>query len=318
MTFPLRRTRAALVVAHPSHELRLYGWLRAARPRVFVLTDGAGRTGHSRLEETSRLIERAGAAPGDFYGRYTDLEVYASILEGRGAALFSALAEELAEALARERIDYVVGDRAEGYNTVHDACRLLVDAAVELARRRHGRVVRNFDYAVVGPPDELPTGTRAGDFRLRLDAETFADKLAAACAYCPRLAADVAAAAGGASFEGIKHFSEPQEAGAPDPVLGAALDEALSGRPELRERLRPAFEGVALEDLRVESLRPVRRTFEPAGADGLPPFYELYGETLVAAGRYRRAIRYREHMLPLAEGLRGLAESEVRWASSAC
>lgn len=32
--------RAALVVAHPGHELRVYGWLEQARPRVFVLTDG--------------------------------------------------------------------------------------------------------------------------------------------------------------------------------------------------------------------------------------------------------------------------------------
>ena len=32
-----------------------------------------------------------------------------------------------------------------------------------------------------------------------------------------------------------------------------------------------------------------------------PLFYELYGEKLVAAGRYERVIRYREHMLPLAQ-----------------
>ena len=34
------------------------------------------------------------------------------------------------------------------------------------------------------------------------------------------------------------------------------------------------------------------------------PFYELYGEKLVAAGRYEKVIRYREHMLPLAEAIR--------------
>jgi hypothetical protein len=32
--------KAALVVAHPGHELRVFHWLRLARPCVFVLTDG--------------------------------------------------------------------------------------------------------------------------------------------------------------------------------------------------------------------------------------------------------------------------------------
>jgi hypothetical protein len=39
-----------------------------------------------------------------------------------------------------------------------------------------------------------------------------------------------------------------------------------------------------------------------------PLFYELYGEKLVAAGHYQTAIRYREHMLPLAEAIRAQTE----------
>jgi len=42
-----------------------------------------------------------------------------------------------------------------------------------------------------------------------------------------------------------------------------------------------------------------------------PPFYEIYGEKLVAAGRYLRAIRYREHLWPLAEALRSHAAGSV-------
>ena len=33
--------RTALFVAHPGHELRIYGWLERARPQVHVLTDGS-------------------------------------------------------------------------------------------------------------------------------------------------------------------------------------------------------------------------------------------------------------------------------------
>lgn len=164
--------RAALVVAHPGHELRLHGWLEAARPGVFVLTDGAGRTGRSRLPFTSRILGRAGATPGPIFGRFTDPEIYAAVLAGR-LDVFTALARELAAALAD--VDYVVGDAAEGYNPAHDLCRLVVDAAVALAQRP----ILSFDFPLVGPPDRQ----LAGRVRLVLDDAAFARKLDAACAY---------------------------------------------------------------------------------------------------------------------------------------
>ena len=46
-------------------------------------------------------------------------------------------------------------------------------------------------------------------------------------------------------------------------------------------------------------------------------FYELYGEKLVAAGHYQKAIRYREHMLPLAEAIRAKTERPDYCARSA-
>src|SRR5256885_1892784 len=49
--------RAAVVVAHPGHELRVHGFLCAFRPLLLVLTDGSGRGGASRLPSTSALLE---------------------------------------------------------------------------------------------------------------------------------------------------------------------------------------------------------------------------------------------------------------------
>src|ERR1043166_6762895 len=92
-----RSGRAALVVAHPSHELRIYGWLEQTRPYVCILTDGAGRSGEPRLSRTSEVLARAGATQGAVYGRLTDLEVYAAILTGY-SELFAGLVEELAQA----------------------------------------------------------------------------------------------------------------------------------------------------------------------------------------------------------------------------
>src|SRR5262245_66403039 len=84
--------RSALLVAHPGHELLLHGWLHAERPRVFVLTDGSGRDGASRLDATSRLLEQASAACGAVYGRYPDRVVYEALLDG-DTALFVGLAK---------------------------------------------------------------------------------------------------------------------------------------------------------------------------------------------------------------------------------
>src|ERR1051326_4543446 len=73
--------RAALMIGHPGHELRMHGWLESVRPIVFILTDGSGRTGQSRLDSTTQILARAGATPGSIYGRLTDLALYTALLE---------------------------------------------------------------------------------------------------------------------------------------------------------------------------------------------------------------------------------------------
>src|SRR5260370_6140515 len=55
-----RGGRALLVVAHPGHELRLFGWLCSARPDVLVLTDGSGHSGRSRIEATRIFLNITG------------------------------------------------------------------------------------------------------------------------------------------------------------------------------------------------------------------------------------------------------------------
>src|SRR6476646_5399321 len=110
--------RAALVVAHPGHELRVHRWVELARPVVYVLTDGSGHTGRSRLAATSELLARAGARPGPLYGRLADRELYRALLAG-DLELFAGLAEELAESLLREEIGIVAGDAVEGFNPGH-------------------------------------------------------------------------------------------------------------------------------------------------------------------------------------------------------
>jgi len=167
--------KCALVVAHPGHELRVYGWLALRKPDVYILTDGSGHTGISRLESSGQLVDDARAARGSIFGRLTDREAYAAILRG-DSDLFTGLASELADGLVSRGITSVAGDAVEGYNPAHDICRLLIDAAVSIARAR-GAVIENFEFAVVGrwPADPQMTVT--------LDDDAFEAKMRAVRAY---------------------------------------------------------------------------------------------------------------------------------------
>lgn len=152
---------AALVVAHPGHELRVHGWLEMARPKVFVLTDGSGPGNLSRLPSTTTVIESAGAGPGEIYGRCTDAALYAALL-GHDVALFTGLAGELATALVADRIDCVIGDAAEGYNPTHDVCRLVIDAAARVAARVRNAPIATYEFMLMEAPDRPRTGGSGG------------------------------------------------------------------------------------------------------------------------------------------------------------
>lgn len=171
--------RTALVIGHPGHELRVFHWLEMARPAVFVLTDGSGRSGQSRLSSTTSILDQAGASKGLFYGSLTDSEAYNAILS-RDFDLFIGLAHQLAQFLSDKAVGYVVSDALEGYNPTHDVCRLVTGAAVALANGAGNNEVASFDFPLTGTPDK-----NAGphDLRIELDDDAFARKLAAARSY---------------------------------------------------------------------------------------------------------------------------------------
>ncbi|EEF62672.1 hypothetical protein [Pedosphaera parvula] len=260
--------RAALIIAHPGHELRVHHWLEEAKPVVLVLTDGSGRTSKSRLESTTRILQRAGARPGSIYGRFTDAGIYEIMLQGK-SDLVLPLLNETAEFLIAEQIDYVAGDALEGYNTSHELCRYLIGAAIELARRKTGREIANYDFLLTGRPDECPERLRANAIHLPLDDAAIARKLAAAEGY-PELKHEVEGA--------LKQFGK---------ILFA------------QEWLRPVpnHTGINLDHAEV-------------------PYYESYGEKQKAAGHYQHVIRFREHMLPLAQAM--WAEVEKVNSGSPC
>jgi hypothetical protein len=178
----------AIVVAHPGHELLVYHWIEKHQPIYCCLTDGSGGGATSRLSSTTRLLNNVGASVGPIYGRYPDTLVYRLLLDRR-VDVFVALAQELAAAFAEAGVDCVAGDAAEGFNPAHDVCRLIVDGAVEILRRRTGREVRNYEFLLDGPPE----AGRPGSIVVELDEAALERKLAAARDY-PEMRAEVEAA----------------------------------------------------------------------------------------------------------------------------
>lgn len=177
-----RSRRAAMIIAHPGHELRVHHWLELARPASLILTDGSGRTRHSRLHATTEVLQRVGARPGAVYGRFSDAEIYAAMLAGRHE-VFVDLLETIADWLVAERIDYVAADALEGYNSSHDLCWYLANAACRLASRRGDRSIDARDFLLDGRPGDCPPALEARAICLQLDEAALARKLAAAARY---------------------------------------------------------------------------------------------------------------------------------------
>jgi len=190
---------SALVIAHPGHELRAFGWASEVRPITFVLTKGDGHDGQPRVSSTSRVLKDAGASEGTIFGRFGDREIYDVFLNQRYGVI-DALCDELAAAFVQAGITLVVCDAAEGYNPSHDVCRYLTVAAARRASRLAGRPIEVFDFPLVGPPDECAGPLRAACIRLQLTEETFTAKLAHARRYEElRYEVDRAIAANGAA-----------------------------------------------------------------------------------------------------------------------
>lgn len=271
MTDKNGKRNSLLFIAHPGHELCVHAWLTTTRPKVFVLTDGSGHGTQSRIDSTTKLLRDAGASQGSIYARFTDAELYALILKHDFAPLMRVV-DEFVEAIVAEAAPAVAGDAIEGFNPAHDICRLMINAAVEIARRRSGGEIVNQDFLLVGRHAPLAL---AGATSLQLDDASFTRKLEAAYAFL-ELRPEVDAALGGQLL-------------------------AFHQYPQIRNEIRLDSNALGAEAYRVECLRPVNeKASEPFAAI---PFYERYGELRVAEGVYGDVIRYRQHILPLAEAL---------------
>ncbi len=172
---------AALILAHPGHEIRVHGWMSRVRPWVFVLTDGSGGEGHPRIESTRQVLAATQSKASPVFGRLSDRAAYQWILENRVQEL-EELTLEIASALETIGCQYVVSDAIEGFNPVHDLCNVIAAASVAKASLRTTSPIVHYDFLLEAAPDAR-IGSSAAHFTIDLSDLELARKLDQARGY---------------------------------------------------------------------------------------------------------------------------------------
>ncbi len=139
----------ALIIGHPGHELRIFKFLELYKPRVYVLTDGSGVSGTSRINSTIKILKDSGASLSPVMGYYTDQEIYRVILENDMESLLS-LINKIQLDFAENNINAVMGDAIEGFNPTHDLCRYLINTIVSNIENKTGIKIDNYDFKLEG------------------------------------------------------------------------------------------------------------------------------------------------------------------------
>ena len=174
--------KAALVVAHPGHELKVFGWMCEYAPRVYILTDGSGGK-VSRLASSEALLNVARATPGEIFGQLADADMYRAVAEQK-IPTFLRLLNWLSSSLVENGIDFVAGDATEGFNPTHDLCRALVNAAVFMAQRSTGKTIANYEFCLTEWEQHCQEVHDEHCLHLRLEDSLLRKKLRAAGGYC--------------------------------------------------------------------------------------------------------------------------------------
>lgn len=175
-------SHAALVIAHPGHELRVHGWASNYLPRTYVITDGSGHTGISRLGSTKNVLRGLGSVPGEVFGMFSDREIYDAVRE-HDSFLFQRLVDSLAGSFIAHDIDMVAGDAIEWFNPTHDVCRMLINVAVDVVYLSTGRQIANYEFCLTEWEQGREESHDERCWHLQLQDDRLQDKLRAAANY---------------------------------------------------------------------------------------------------------------------------------------
>jgi hypothetical protein len=148
---PLPEGRPVFILAHPAHELRLFGWLARTKPIVQVLTRGTrSGTASDRLPATTALVFRSGGTISQAFEPWLDRELYSRVMAS-DATFLHHIVDRFRDLIVGADAGWVVTDSWQFYNVGHDLTHLAARVAAAEAGRRLGRPIPVLDYDVVPP-----------------------------------------------------------------------------------------------------------------------------------------------------------------------
>jgi hypothetical protein len=176
------RDKASLVVAHPGHELRLFGWIAEQKPTVHILTKGSRSGTCGRVEASASVLERLGARAGTMFGAIYDRDFYALLLSGEMRP-FLQWTDKLCDSFLADSPKFIVVDAWQLYNVAHDLVHVMTRVAAAEASAQAGKTIPVFDYPVVPAALEGKVPASHVHERRNLDFDTLQQKMATARAY---------------------------------------------------------------------------------------------------------------------------------------
>lgn len=203
------------------------------------------------------------------------MNVYSALLNGK-IELFEFYTKSMANHLIRKKIDFLVTDAMEGYNVSHEICTIMSETAVKMVKRLTGKKIMLYDYAVSEPADkELNDDCIC----IELDDEAVQRKKEAIMRYPPSILLELKASLS----RDVKEVARLKEI----PTDPSEASKFLTELPN--------------EVFNKEYIRPIAEKF--GRQENSKPFYETYGEKLVADGVYEEYISYDKHILPMKRKL---------------
>lgn len=180
----------ALVIAHPGHECRIFGWYARVKPNLFVFTAGSRAGDEGRLWFSRQVAAELDVKIGRLFGRHLDRDVYNALLR-REAELFTAWTRDLIEELCAMECATVVTDSWQMYNVAHDLVHVMARVAADRASKRLSHDIEVLDYKVAA--DEVSTPALLGQEAVRIELDDAAlSRKRSVAESCPELRQEIA------------------------------------------------------------------------------------------------------------------------------
>lgn len=272
------RNNTAMVFAHPAHELFVFGSVLRFQPDILFLSRGYRTGSLSGNESLQQVLQEFG-----FRGRVTVLpheegEIFARYLCG-DFTWFAKLRDQVADWLSGVRPGTLFSDAYEHYNSAHDLCPLIVEAAV---RKLPFRPERRLEF-----PMAVYSLSHAQSNRYAGRQTTWS-----------------------------RHFLSPSSLAAKRAIWDQVRAEAQQVDVPFRDGPAEITDAWPQERFATEyyQLTPHDREFDLPPSDICWADYDDRGRARVREGRAKQAITFAEHFVPLAQALT-IARPPARRAS---